>query len=95
MVRGRPPLPLEIKRLRGRTPTTDSGGRKIGPIGNLPVIQLKPKPAAQVVYVVEPDEHEYECENCGEGWALVLLADRTWHEVHPSTNTINCPEEAS
>jgi P27 family predicted phage terminase small subunit len=29
MPAGRPPQPLEVKRLRGRTPSTDSGGRKL------------------------------------------------------------------
>jgi phage terminase small subunit len=29
VTRGRPPKPMEIKRRTGRTPTTDSGGRKL------------------------------------------------------------------
>lgn len=43
--RGRPPLPLEVKRRRGRTTDTDSGGRalpKIGEVVALPMAEGVP-----------------------------------------------------
>lgn len=33
---GRPPKPIELKRAGGRTPTTDSGGRKLHVITSIP-----------------------------------------------------------
>jgi hypothetical protein len=38
--RGRPPIPIEQKRLRGRTTTTDSGGRPLPKSGDLIVLPM-------------------------------------------------------
>ena len=38
--RGRPPIPIEQKRLRGRTATTDSGGRPLPRSGDLVVLPM-------------------------------------------------------
>lgn len=40
MTRGRPPIPIEQKRLRGRTATTDSGGRPIPARGELVLLPM-------------------------------------------------------
>jgi hypothetical protein len=40
MTRGRPPLPMEVKRRRGRTADTDSGGRPIPVLGEVVTLPM-------------------------------------------------------
>ena len=37
---GRPPKPAEIKRMTGRTPGTDTGGRALVPVENLSILPM-------------------------------------------------------
>src|SRR5207249_4573050 len=47
--RGRPPAPIEVRRLRGRSPGTDSGGRRLPPVGPaLPAAASPPDPPADL-----------------------------------------------
>jgi len=39
-IRGRPPAPLEVKRRRGRTATTDSGGRQLAVVGEIVALPM-------------------------------------------------------
>lgn len=80
--RGRPPKPIEVKRRTGRTPSTDSGGRKLPEITN--VVAL---PMADGM----PD-YPNELEEAGrELWRRLWQDGITW--ISPKTD-MQAAEEA-
>lgn len=81
-VRGRPPKPLEVKRRTGRTPGTDSGGRRLPAVAD--VVQL---PQAHGV----PD-FPAGLEDAGqELWRRIWQDGLTW--ISPTTD-MQAAEEA-
>lgn len=69
MTRGRPPIPIEQKRLRGRTSNTDSGGRPLPARGELIML-----PMAEGVPLLPPG-----IESDGaELWKRIWQEGLTW-----------------
>lgn len=81
-MRGRPPKPLEIKRRTGRTPDTDSGGRKLPPL-------------ADVVHLPQADgmpDFPTDLDQAGQDlWRRVWQEGITW--ISPKTD-LQAAEEA-
>lgn len=67
MTRGRPPGPIERKRLVGRTPTTDSGGRPL------------PVPSTEIVKTTDVPEPPAGLSERGSAeWVKIWTAGASW-----------------
>lgn len=80
--RGRPPIPVEVKRRRGRTATTDSGGRALTPVAEVVALPMADN---------MPD-YPAELDDAGkELWRRIWQDGITW--ISPKTD-LQAAEEA-
>lgn len=79
MPAGRPPKPIERKRLTGRTPGTDSGGRKLSPIEGV-IVKSADVPEAPPGLAERGQREWVQIWTAGKAW-LAPTQDYAWVEM--------------